>query len=137
VGTLLIVLPLVAALVTVLYGVVDSLLRAWFDHRAKLALLEKVGKDPKLLDRVDGLGALLTDRPGQKIARQNYIVTGLVLAGIGVLAVVTGLTLRFGELAVGAYLGGIGCILIGILLAVVGLLVRGLSKDPTSALKNG
>lgn len=136
-GTILIVVPLIVAVVTVLYGVVDSLLRSWFDHRTKLALLDRIEKEPGLLDRVDGLGSLLTDRPGQRIARQNYLVTGLILLGIGVLAVVTGLTLRFGEVAVGAYLGGVVCVLFGILLALVGLLVRSLSKDPTSALKKG
>ncbi len=136
-GTVLIVLPLVIAVVTVLYGVIDSLLRSWFDHRAKLALLEKIEKEPELLDRIDGLGSLLADRPGNKIARQDYLVTGLILLGIGVLAVVTGLTLRFGEAAVGTYLGGIVCILIGILLALAGLLLRSLSRDPISALKKG
>ena len=58
------------------------------------------------------------------------------MGGIGVACLLLGLKLRIGQIAVGFSVGGVGCIVLGLVIGLAGLLVRALTKDPIAKLRN-
>ncbi|MCP4645415.1 MAG: hypothetical protein GY851_33535 [bacterium] len=132
----LLIIPLGILIVTMVYGVTQSLLGSWLDYRLKLNYLDKLEKHPELIDRSNSSadGSSPTQAP-HLVAKQNYFLTGAILVALGLFFVFGGRLVRVGEFAVGAYLGGILCVLLGLPLAGVGLLIRYLAKDPTEALR--
>ncbi|MCL4692149.1 MAG: hypothetical protein KJ060_06530 [Candidatus Hydrogenedentes bacterium] len=131
----LIVIPLVLVLVTLLYSVLYAILRAWLDYRVRIALLDKLDENPRLLEDGNVLGQVVPGTPSQDASpRQNYVLTGLLIVAIGVGCIVFGRLLRVGDLAVGTYLGGFLCVPIGAVIAVLGGIVKVLSRDPTAVL---
>ena len=132
----LIVLPLFLALLVVFYGVVHSLLRVWLDYRVRLKFLDKLEKNPDLMQSTAGAQSLFPTPEGgvKAVGRQDFAVTGLALGCIGLVCVVAGRTLRVGQLAVGAYLGGVMCVVLGIILGLLGLLIRAMARDPIARL---
>ncbi len=131
----LILIPLILVLVTLLYSVLYAILRAWLDYRLRIALLDKVDHNPRLLETSQELESLVTEqRSDNAEPRQNYALTGLMIAAIGIGCIVFGRMLRVGDVAVGTYLGGMLCFLLGAVLAALGGLVRVLSRDPTEHL---
>ena len=133
---ILVLIPLAIVIVTVLFGIGHSFLRTWFDYRLKLTFLEKLEKHPEFLQSDKDVDSVLGSIEGDPVpTRQDYVLTGLLLAGIGILCVLFGRGLRVGELAVGTYLGGFFCVVVGLLLAGLGALLRFIAKDPTAALK--
>lgn len=131
----LILIPLLLVLVTLLYSVLYAILRAWLDYRVRITLLDKVDHNPQLLETSQDLERLVTEqRTDNTKVRQNYALTGLMIAAIGIGCIVFGRMLRVGDVAVGTYLGGMLCFLLGAVLAALGGLVRILSRDPTQQL---
>lgn len=132
----LVVIPLVLVLVTLLYSVLYAILRAWLDYRVRMALLDKLDHNPNLLDSNEDFGQVVADKDpaGSTVQRQNYAMTGLMIVAIGIGCIVFGRLLRVGDVAVGTYLGGFVCLLIGVVLAVLGGIVKVLSRDPTARL---
>lgn len=130
-GSLFIVVSLVVVIVTFTYGVARSLLHVWLEHRVKLALLEKYERHPELFDSSQEVLDLLAtqERAAKKTGRQDYAVTGVLLSLIGIGCVIAGRIIGLGKLAVGIYLGGITCIILGVLIALLGLLIRALGKN--------
>jgi hypothetical protein len=129
--TFIITIPLILVLVALVVVVVRNLMHAWLDHRVKLALLDKLESRPELLRSFDELQELLDDSPREEDhSRQDFIITGVVLAVMGLLFVIRYGTYGAGRLAVGAYVGGVACVAIGFILAIVGLLTRFLAKTP-------
>jgi hypothetical protein len=130
---LFILIPLVIVLITIFYGVLHALFRSWLDYRVKLAFLDKLERNPQLTASVAEIESVL--KAGSDSAsdrRQNYAVTGLLLAAIGVACVIVGRLLHTGEIAVGTYLGGFVCVLLGIVVGLLGLLIRLISQGPAS-----
>ena len=125
---LLLLIPIVIVVVTVLYGVVHALVRAWLDYRLRLAFLAKLERNPALLNDPSSIHEALSGISLQSGARQQYSFTGLLLAAIGVTCIITGRMLRLGGFAVGAYLGGIVCVLFGLVLAILGFLIHRFSR---------
>lgn len=64
----------------------------------------------------------------QRAVRQDYTITGTGLAVIGITALLIGRVLAYGHVAVGLYIGGIACVGLGVLIALVGYLVRALTR---------
>jgi hypothetical protein len=129
---LLVVVPLLIAIVTVVFGLLHSFARVWFDYRSKLAFLEKLEKHPELVESPSQIQAVLAapvDKQ-RETGRQDFALTGGLLLVIGVLCVILGRTMRVGEVAVGLYLGGFLCVPLGILMGAAGLLIRSFSKGP-------
>ncbi|MBM3290446.1 MAG: hypothetical protein FJY92_09865 [Candidatus Hydrogenedentes bacterium] len=136
--TLLLLIPLLAILVTLAYGVAQVLIRAWLDYRVRLAFLDKLEKDPALLGPHADMAAVMSGLTSTSHAyhRQNYATTGLVLTAIGIASLVAGRLLRSGEFAVGIYLGGVLCIVLGLVIALVGSIARLMSRPSAGAERN-
>ena len=128
----LVVMPLLVVVAALLYGVFRSLGRIWLDHSIRLALLEKVEQKPQLLESLHELEEVLAGFPeGYRFpSRQDYRLTGVMLAGIGLACALGGRSLRVGTLAVGLYVGGLTCVGLGVALFLIGLLIRGLARGP-------
>ncbi|NUM55066.1 MAG: hypothetical protein HUU46_15580 [Candidatus Hydrogenedentes bacterium] len=128
--TLFLLIPLLLILVTLAYGVAQVLIRAWLDYRVRIAFLEKLEKNPALLGPQADVTAVMSNLTTTSIPyqRQNYSVTGLVLSAIGVACFVGGRLMRSGELAVGIYLGGVFCVVLGLVIALFGLIIRLMSR---------
>jgi len=129
---LLVAIPVVVVAAALLYGVFRSLGRIWLDHSIRLALLEKVEQKPELLDSLHELEEVLAGFPeGYRApSRQDYRLTGVLLAGIGLACTLGGQSLRVGTLAVGMYVGGLTCVALGVALFLIGLLIRWLARGP-------
>lgn len=132
----LVVIPLVLVLVTLLYSVLYAMLQAWLDYRVRMALLNKLDQNPRILDGEGQLSKVLTapDSLERTPSRQDFLITGLMIASIGIGCIIFGRFLRVGDLAVGTYLGGFLCLLIGVVVCVLGGVVKVFSRDPTARL---
>jgi len=128
--TFFLLIPLLLILVTLAYGVAQVLIRAWLDYRVRIAFLNKLERDPALLGPQADLPAILGNLTSTSLSyqRQNYAMTGLVLAAIGIACFVAGRLLRSGELAVGIYLGGVFCVVLGLVIALFGAIIRVMSR---------
>jgi len=112
--------------------IVRNIVAAWLDHRVKLALLAKLEAKPELIRSYDELQDLLDTSPSveQLRKRQDYVLTGAMLAAIGLLFVIANAAVGSSTYATGAYFGGVACIVLGFILALLGLLIRYLRKTP-------
>lgn len=125
-------IPVIVAAITLLYIIGREIMRVWVEHRVKLALLKRLEAKPELLDSFDELKELLDDRPGP-IARNRKVdltTTGVFLALIGLVAVVVYASVGRSQWAVGAYFGGVACVVIGFILVTIGLVARLLRRPP-------
>lgn len=125
---LLIIILALAVLAVFLFILLRNVGRVWLDHAIRLSLLERIENHPELLDQVHGVLALLNEPHKARLPRQDYRVTGFLLALIGTACCVTGRIVRTGETADAVYVGGCLCIGIAILLFFVGVLIRRLSR---------
>ena len=126
-----IVLPALVFLLALFYLLLRHLGRMWLQHGIRLALLEKIEKRPDLLDPMHELLEILTGDPAKSYrATQDFRITGLFLALIGVGCMMAGRFLRIGQIPKGIFIGGFLCVCLGILLFFVGLLVRWLAREP-------
>lgn len=85
----------------------------------------------------EGGGAPVTGAPGEEEGpweaaggplREDFVLTGAVLAVLGLCAVFIGQSLAYGVLAVTAYFAGLVCIVLGVAVALVGAVVRVLAR---------
>jgi len=131
-NTVYIVAPLLMGIILLLYTIFANLLRVWLDHRVKLALLEKLQKDPGAPASLEELAALLDDRSEESAGRDqvDYAVVGFVLAGIGVASALAGYLWGHGPASAGIYFGGVACVAVGAILILLGLLLRYLERLP-------
>lgn len=102
------------------------------DYRVRIAFLEKLEKNPALLGPQADVPAVMNSLTTTSVPyqRQNYSVTGIVLAAVGIACFIGGRLMRSGELAVGIYLGGVFCIALGLVIALFGVIIRLMSKPP-------
>ncbi|NIA14588.1 MAG: hypothetical protein GWP08_10960 [Nitrospiraceae bacterium] len=133
---LFIIAPLLLAIVAVLYGVFRTFGRVWLDHRIRLTILEKAERNPQVMDSMNELLDVLSELPGGSgKSRQDYTVTGVVLALLGLAGILLGRFMHVGQFAVGVYVGGYVCVGLGIALAFLGVFVRWISRTPTPAVR--
>ena len=128
---IVIIIPLVAVIATMTATIVRNIARAWLDHHVKLALLDQLERKPGLLRSLDELQVLLDTSPGEEQAesQMDFLLTGAILAGVGLVCAVLG-ALFSGRQAVGVYIGGVICVVLGFMLAMVGLAIRFLARTP-------
>ena len=130
---LFIIAPLLLAFAAVLYGAFRAFGRVWLDHRIRLTILEKAERNPQVMDSMNELLDILGQLPGGSGAnRQDYTVTGVILALLGLAGILLGRFMHVGQFAVGVYVGGYVCVGIGIVLALLGVFVRWISRTPAA-----
>lgn len=118
-------IPLLLALVAVILAVTRSMVSAWFNYRVKLELLRKLEQDPELVNSPEEMQALLaTGLPASPSDNPDYALTGTALGIIGIGCVLFGRMLRVGQFAAGMFWGGMACIAIGLLLVLIGVILR-------------
>lgn len=125
-------IPLVVAVVTLVYIILREMTRVWLEHRVKMLLLERLENKPELLYSFQDLQQLLDGRPAavEKTNQSDLSVTGLFLAVIGLIFVIVNAVIGSSQWGVGAYFGGVACVVIGFLLTTIGLVVRLLRRPP-------
>ncbi|MCL4217614.1 MAG: hypothetical protein KJ052_11515 [Candidatus Hydrogenedentes bacterium] len=121
----LIALLVMALVVTLAVLALRSVLQAWVDYRVRVRLLQHADKHPEFDATLEMTPSPAVEAQKQSFfgAKQNFIVTGGFLAAIGVGCIVTGRFIRFGQLVVGIYVGGIFCIVIGLCFSLIGVLI--------------
>ena len=133
-NTLLVLLPLIIVLMLLAYTVIRNIARLWLDHRVKVALLERFEQRPDLVHSVEELHDLLEGHSSTpEEPKIDYLITGVVLAVLGIGFVVFNGLLGRTYWAAGAYFGGVVCVALGFLLAMTGLILRFMQQVPTSA----
>jgi len=130
--TYILVIPLVAAAVKLAYMILREMTRVWLDHRVKMALLEKLEHKPELLYSFQELKDLLDDSPPPVAKRNKSDITliGVFLVLIGLISVILYSLIGRSQWAVGAYFGGVACVVIGFLLTTIGVVARILRRPP-------
>ena len=125
-------IPLIVAVVTLVYIILREMTRVWLEHRVKMLLLERLEDKPELLYSFQDLQELLDGRPArvETGGKTDLTVTGLFLALIGILFVIVNALVGSSQWGVGAYFGGVACVVLGFLLATIGLVVRLLRRPP-------
>lgn len=125
-------IPLIVAVVTLVYIILREMTRVWLEHRVKMLLLERLEGKPELLYSFQDLQELLDGRPArvETGGKSDLTVTGLFLALIGILFVIVNALVGSSQWGVGAYFGGVACVVLGFLLATIGLVVRLLRRPP-------
>jgi len=127
----LFIIPLVISVALVFcYGVARSFVQLWALHRGKEALLRRFDENPAAFESAQDVIEQISEqeRRNQRAVRQDYTITGTGLALIGITALLVGRILAYGQIAVGLYIGGIACVGLGLLIALVGYLVHALSR---------
>ncbi len=124
--TFLILAPLLAGIIALAYVIAANLLRVWLKHRLKLALLEKLQHDPSHRESLDELQALLDESASgtEQAVRVDYRVLGVTLAALGMLSLLAAWLFGEPEWMTGLYFGGVICLAVGVILALLGLVVR-------------
>jgi hypothetical protein len=70
--------------VTVLIGVVRSVVRMWLDYKVRMAVIRRVDHAGDMLHHPDDVQEAIDLISGEaKRPRANHLLTGVILAGIG------------------------------------------------------
>lgn len=130
--TYILVIPLVAAAITLAYMILREMARVWLDHRVKMALLEKLEHKPELLYSFQELKELLDDSPHlvERRSKTDITLIGVFLVIIGLISAILYSVIGSSQWAVGAYFGGVACVVIGFLLTTIGVVARILRRPP-------
>lgn len=126
----LIIIPVVLVVLFLIYSISRSLSRAWLEHHVRLALLERLQRKPELIKDFEDIQGILENEEDDSAPRQDFTLTGVILAVIGAVCVILYWSVGRGQWAVGAYFGGVVCVTLGFILAVLGLLIRFLGRAP-------
>ncbi len=112
------------------YGVGRTFVQLWAIHRKKVAILSRYEENPSDFQSSQEVIEQISAQElrNQRAVRQDYTITGTGLAAIGITALLIGRVLAYGQVAVGLYIGGIACVLLGVLIALLGYLVRALTR---------
>jgi len=124
--------PALVILLAVGYLLTRALARAFLEYRVKLSLLRHLDRKPELLGSLNDLNALVEAdvEVHPRRPRVDWGVTGASLAVMGLACAFVAQRYGVGKWAVGAYIGGVACVVLGALLALVGLVVRLLARSP-------
>ena len=131
--------PLLLGIIALAYVVTANLLRLWLKHHIKMALLETFQDHPAQFESVEHLHALLR-APGSGLQRRllvDYVIVGVTLAAIGTGSALVAWCFGDRDWMTGAYLGGIMSVAVGLILTLLGLIVRYLERVPIEAPRKG
>ncbi|HOZ47802.1 MAG TPA: hypothetical protein PLO37_05710 [Candidatus Hydrogenedentes bacterium] len=124
------ILPILFVSAAVVYGVLRALGQVWMEHKARLALLDKLERRPDLIPSFQELQTIISSvSPNGHGGRQDWTLTGTLLALIGLASAIGGKSLNMGRVSVGVYFGGIVCLCLGFVLALFGLLIRNMTRS--------
>lgn len=128
----LLAIPLIAAVGTLVYLTLREMARAWLHHRLRMLLLEWAEKKPGFSISSDELRELLEEMPAPSIQppKTDLAMTGLYLAMIGLFFVIVYAFIGKSQWAVGAYFGGVACVVLGFIMTTIGFILRFLRKPP-------
>lgn len=129
--TSLFIIPLLVSIALLFcYGVGRTFVQLWAIHRKKVAILRRFEENPSAFESSQEVIEQISaqEQRNQRAVRQDYTITGTGLALIGITALLIGRVLAYGQIAVGLYIGGIACVLLGLLIALIGYLVHALSR---------
>ncbi len=123
-------LPLLFVVLTAFYLAFRAIGRVWINYRVRLALLERLENSPDLLDEVPQIRNLFEDENKEITERYpvDFVFTGVFLVIMGLICVIFDFLLGTGQVAVGAYWGGVICSGLGFIITLLGLFLRFLSK---------
>ncbi len=112
------------------YGVSRTFVQLWAIHRKKVAILRRYEENPSAFQSSQEVIEQISAQElrNQSAVRQDYAITGTGLAAIGITALLIGRVLAYGQVAVGLYVGGIACVGLGLVIALIGYLVRALTR---------
>ncbi len=125
------ILPLFLSLALLFcYGVSRTFVQLWAIHRKKVAILRRYEENPSAFQSSQEVIEQISAQElrNQSAVRQDYAITGTSLALIGITALLIGRVLAYGQVAVGLYIGGIACVGLGVVIALIGYLVRALTR---------
>lgn len=132
----LMTIPMILAIVALLYVVFRSLLRTWIEHRVRMTILERAEQNPEMLKLVEeSQSSRNIPAHGHRGQGADPAITGLILGLMGFFFVLINGLLGRTQWAVGAYFGGVACVVVGFILAAVGLLARFLDGNPLGTRK--
>lgn len=125
-------LLIILIVITVLVGVVRSIVRLWLDYRVRMAVITRIDGPAQPLQHPDDVQNVIDIITGQaQRARANHLLTGVFLAAIGLATMGAGRALRIGPVAVGLDLGGLTCIGLGLAFAFIGAVFHFLERRHT------
>ncbi len=124
----ILIIPVFIVLFALCYLVIHKVAAVWLNYRLRMVLLERLERKPDLIQQfseVDGLVDGHDDR--QKF---DFLITGITLVLFGLVCAVIAQIIGSSRWVVGAYVGGISSITLGIMLSIIGLVIRLLSRNP-------
>ncbi len=123
-------LPLLFVIVTMFYLALRAIGRVWINYRVRLELLERLEDSPDLMDEIPQIRELLENEDYEVTERYpiDFVYTGVFLVILGLICVVFDFLLGTGQIAVGAYWGGVICSGLGFIITLLGLFLRFLSN---------
>ncbi|HOK10575.1 MAG TPA: hypothetical protein PLT82_11165 [Candidatus Hydrogenedens sp.] len=123
-------LPLLFVVVTTFYFAFRAIMRVWIQYRVRLALLERLEETPELLDEIPQIRELFEIEQDELHESYpiDFVFTGAFLVLFGLIFVIFDFLLGTGQVAVGAYWGGVICSGLGFIIALLGLFLRFLSR---------
>ena len=125
----ILLLPVLLVAVAVVYGVFRAVGRVWLEHKVRLALLAQLEKNSELASSFQGLKDFVNAvTVSDATPRQDFTLTGALLALIGLGCALWGRNASMGRISAGAYVGGVVCICLGFALALVGVLIRSMTR---------
>lgn len=131
-NTFLIIAPLLAGIIALVYTIASNLVRVWVRHRLAMALLEKLQHEPDHAETLESLERLaLPPKPGEAGAPWvDHRTTGLVLAASGLGTVLAAGILGDPTWKSGLSIGGVICLATGAILALLGFVTRYVERLP-------
>ncbi|MFP4500420.1 MAG: hypothetical protein ACLFTT_05425 [Candidatus Hydrogenedentota bacterium] len=135
--TILMILPFAVVIIIIIGALGRSIAEVWVRHRVQMTLLEKLEERPDLLDTFQEIQEELEDKPGYTTSpwKPDFVQTGAALALVGIVCALAFSAMGRSQFATAAYFGGVMCVCLGFILAVIGLLVRYLSHNPSRHFK--
>lgn len=131
------ILPFAVVLLTVIAALVRTISRVWVRHRVQMVLLERLEERPELLESLQEVQDLVEEAEHPPSAwKPDFVQTGAILVGIGILCAIGFGLFGRSQVATAAYFGGVMCVCLGFILAVVGLLARYLTQSPIHRLND-
>lgn len=127
---ILLLLPWFVVGALALYALTRAVGAIWIKYRVHMAVLKRLEHDPDLLASPKRLEAALSEASARHRlhSRQDYVITGLVLALIGLAFIAVGLELGSGIFAAGSYVGGFVCAVLGSVVALLTLFFRWMTR---------
>jgi len=133
---IVLMLPFLLVVSTILFALVRSIGQVWVRHRVQMTLLEHLERRPELVEEFQEIQelAVRAQESEPSTLKPDYILTGVILAVLGMICAVVCAAVGGSLTATAAYFGGVLCVCLGFIIAMVGLLVRYLSHNVVKGL---